>query len=172
MNKSVNKINKSVKVLAINAMLAALYVALAFVLSPISYGAIQVRLATSLYQLVAVDKRYYPGMVVGVVIANLFSPYGFVDIFAGLGVTGLGLAVAIILIKNVKKRILKHIITTICVTIPMIFVAVVLKTAGGVPVPYPILYMYLMIGQLIAQTIGAVAVTQLGKVVDFKAILN
>ena len=164
--------NKSVKVLAINAMLAALYVVLAFGLSSIAYGPIQVRFATSLYQLVVVDKKYYPGMVVGVVIANLFSPYGFIDVLAGLGVTGLGLAVAIILMKNVKNKILKHVITTICVTIPMIFVAIVLKTVGGVPVPYPILYIHLMIGQLIAQTTGVVVVTQLGKVVNFKTILN
>ncbi len=145
---------KNINYLTKNAILAALYVALTLVLAPFSFGPVQIRIATALYQLVVLDKRFYAGMVLGVFIANLFSPYGWIDCLAGLAVTGGGLAAAVLLTKNIRKLSVRCLITGICVTVPMIFVACVLKFVGNVPLPLFVIYLYVMIGQAAAQVIG------------------
>lgn len=153
----------SANFLAKTAITAALYVVLTLVFTPISFGSVQIRVATGLYQFVAVDKRYYLGMVLGVTIANLFSPFGLVDVLAGLVVTGGGLALAIGLNRFVKNLHLRFFITGICVTVPMFAVAFVLKYVGNVPIPLPILYLYLMIGQALAQILGFLFVSLIRK---------
>lgn len=65
------------------AIVAALYVALT-TLNPISWGTVQFRIATMLCVLPFYDKKYSPAILLGVGIANAFSPLGVVDVAAGL----------------------------------------------------------------------------------------
>ena len=64
-------------------VVAAFYAALTIMIAPISYGPVQIRLAEAL----CILPFYYPitalGLFIGCVIANLFSPYGILDIVAG-----------------------------------------------------------------------------------------
>lgn len=149
----------SVKFLAKTAITAALYVILTIVFAPISFGPVQVRIAAALYQFVAVDKRYYLGMVLGVALANLYSPFGLVDVLAGLVIAGGGLAAAIWLNQYTKSQNKRALITGICTTVTMFSVALVLKFIGNVPLPFPLLYLYLMIGQAISQVIGFIFIS-------------
>ena len=145
--------NKKIRLLAINGVLAACYVVITALFSSFSFGAIQIRISTAFYQLVAYDKRLYWGMVLGVVVANLlFSPFGPLDILVGLGVTGGGLAIAIFLSRKIKKTIWRALIIGLCVSLAMVCVALELVYVSKVP--FWITYFYLIIGQLIAQVIG------------------
>lgn len=65
------------------AIVAALYVALT-TLNPISWGTVQFRIATLLCVLPFYDKKYSPAILLGVGIANAFSPLGVIDVAAGL----------------------------------------------------------------------------------------
>lgn len=60
--------------LCISAVIAALYAALTCLLAPISYGSIQCRLSEAMTLLPMVMPQAVPGLFVGCVIANLFSP--------------------------------------------------------------------------------------------------
>lgn len=75
--------SKSMKDLCRAAIVAALYVALT-TLNPISWGTVQFRIATMLCVLPFYDKKYSPAILLGVGIANAFSPLGFIDVAAGL----------------------------------------------------------------------------------------
>ena len=65
------------------SIVAALYVALTYAFSFISFGEIQFRIAEILMLLCFFNKKYTISLTVGCLIANLFSPYGIVDIVFG-----------------------------------------------------------------------------------------
>ncbi|MCC7667172.1 QueT transporter family protein [Liquorilactobacillus satsumensis] len=147
--------HKNLKILTINAVLAACYVVITALFASFSFGVIQVRVSTALYQLVAYDKKFYWGMVLGVVVANLlFSPFGLLDILVGLGVTGIGLAVAILINQRTQNLLVRSVVVGLCVSCGMIFVALELHAVSHVP--FWLTYAYLFAGQLISQIIGYV----------------
>jgi uncharacterized membrane protein len=57
------------------AVISALYVALTYVLAPISYGPIQFRVSEALVILVAARRHLIWFVPIGCVVANLLSPY-------------------------------------------------------------------------------------------------
>ena len=63
-----------------NALLAAIYVVLTVVISPLSYGAIQFRFSEFLVLFCFWNKRYTIGLALGCLIANIFSPMAALDI--------------------------------------------------------------------------------------------
>lgn len=74
---------QSINLLMINAMIAAVYAVLTLALSPLSYGEIQCRLSEIIVFLAFYNRKYVPGLVIGCLIANLFSPMGLLDIIFG-----------------------------------------------------------------------------------------
>ncbi len=65
-------------------VIAALYVALT-TLNPVSWGTVQFRVATMVCVLPFLDKKYSPAVLLGVSLANAFSPLGVIDVAFGLG---------------------------------------------------------------------------------------
>lgn len=72
------KINK----IASNALLSALYVALTIV-NPIGWGALQCRVSEMLMVIPFFNRKYIYGAIIGVIIANSFSPLGAIDVAVG-----------------------------------------------------------------------------------------
>lgn len=69
------------KKIALISLMAALYVALVVLFSAISYGPIQFRIAEILKPIVIFEPIFTISFVIGLVIANLFSPYvGFFEL--------------------------------------------------------------------------------------------
>ncbi|WP_032540645.1 QueT transporter family protein, partial [Clostridioides difficile] len=73
----------NVREIVISAIVAALYVAITFVFSAVSFGPLQFRVAEILNCLVVYDRRYIWGVSLGVLIANLQSSLGIIDITWG-----------------------------------------------------------------------------------------
>lgn len=67
----------SAKKIAPIAMIAAIYAVLTLTLYPLSYGVIQFRISEVMTLLPFVTPLAVPGLFVGALIANLFSPVGF-----------------------------------------------------------------------------------------------
>ncbi len=67
------------------AVIAAIYVVLTLIFAPISYGAtmIQVRISEVLTILPFFTPAAIPGLFIGCIIANLFSPVGALDVVVG-----------------------------------------------------------------------------------------
>ena len=82
---------KNTRALCQTAVVAALYVALT-TLNPLSWGAIQFRVANMLCALPFKDKKYAPAVLLGIAIANATSPFGPVDVAFGLMAEGAALA--------------------------------------------------------------------------------
>lgn len=64
-------------------IIAALYVAVTFLLSAISFGPVQVRIAEGLTLLPVFFPEAIAGLFLGCLLANLFGPFGIADIVFG-----------------------------------------------------------------------------------------
>lgn len=71
------------------AIFAAAYVVLTLVVQPISFGEIQFRLSEVLMLLVFYNRKYSISMILGCLIANLWSPYLLWDMVFGTMATAL-----------------------------------------------------------------------------------
>jgi len=87
--------------LARAAVIAALYFVFAFAIPSISFGAVQFRISEALCLLPAIMPEAALGLTVGCLLANLFSPFGILDIIIGTAVT----LVASVLTVVLKKRL-------------------------------------------------------------------
>jgi uncharacterized membrane protein len=84
-----NKI--STKLLVVTALIAAVYVVMTLAIAPLSFGFIQMRSSEVMVLLAFIDKRYVPGLILGCFIANLFSPFGMMDVLFGTACTAAAL---------------------------------------------------------------------------------
>lgn len=81
--------NFNVKNLTRMGLIAAMYVALTLLVKPLAFGGIQFRVSEVLVLLCFYRRDYAPALIVGCLIANLFSPYGLYDIIWGTFATAL-----------------------------------------------------------------------------------
>ncbi len=95
---------KSVKKVILTALIAAVYAALTFAVSPISYGPLQFRISESLIMLAAFTPLAVPGLTLGCVLANLMSPYGIIDILLGSSATLLATLAASVFCKKIGQK--------------------------------------------------------------------
>lgn len=101
-----NKQRKTLKLLAVNSAIAAVYFVLTVLLEPFSYGQIQFRLSEILMVLVFINFKVSPGIVLGCFTANLFSPFGVWDIVFGTLATVVCLGLIFLLKKNILVALL------------------------------------------------------------------
>lgn len=90
------------KNLAKTAMIATIYGVVTWAFSFVSYGPIQFRVTEVMVLLAFIDYAYIPGLVLGCVLANLFSPFGIVDVILGSSAT----LIAAVLISKTKNLLL------------------------------------------------------------------
>ena len=91
---------KSTLWLTQGAIIAAMYVALTIVFVPISYGAIQLRIAEVLTILPMFTSSAIPGLFIGCVLANLLGGAVLLDVVFGRLATLIGAALGWMLRKN------------------------------------------------------------------------
>lgn len=136
----------SVKLVVINAMIAGVYAVLTLAISPLAYSEIQFRLSEIIVFLAFYNRRYIPGLAVGCILANLFSPMGLLDIVFGT-ISTLIVCIAMYLIKNRYLAALAGaIITGIIIGAELWY---------AYQIPYLINAAYVAIGELIVLIIGA-----------------
>ncbi len=134
---------KGTKFLVQAAIIAAIYVVLTISFAPFSYGEIQVRVSEALTILPFFTPAAIPGLFVGCLIANLFSPVGIIDIIFG----SLASLIAAFLSYKMPRASL---VPLPPVLVNAVIVGLILKYAYGVPLPLYMLMIYVGIGQTIA----------------------
>ena len=88
------------------SVIAALYFAVTYFTKPISFGAIQVRIAESLTVLPFILPEAVIGLTLGCFLANIFSPFGPIDMILG---TALTLMAALITMELGKLKAPKYV---------------------------------------------------------------
>lgn len=90
---------KNIRFVAQTAVVAGLYVVLTWLIAPISYGAIQLRISEILVLLVVLNPKYCWALIIGCFVANLASPMGVYDIIFGTFAT----VVAVFIMSKIKR---------------------------------------------------------------------
>jgi len=78
---------KSVRYIIRASIIAALYASITYLLKPISYGPVQVRVSEALTLLPLIENSAIPGLFVGCFLANLLGEYGPWDLYFGSFIT-------------------------------------------------------------------------------------
>lgn len=99
----------NVNKLARIGIVAALYAVLTIFIAPLSYGPIQFRFSEILTLLAFIDPLYIPGLVLGCIISNFFSPFGLTDVIVGSFATFL----SVYLISKSKNLLISSLWPTI-----------------------------------------------------------
>lgn len=123
----------NIKTLAVNALVAAAYTALSLVAAPIAFSNIQFRIPEIFNHLVVFNKNYFFGIVLGVLLTNLFSPTGVYDVIFGVAHSVLSLGFIIFLATFVKNKLILLVINTVVFTFNMFIIAFQLYMAAGLP---------------------------------------
>ena len=93
-----------VRTLVVNALIAALYIAVSALIVPFGFTNIQFRISEVFNHLIVFDKRYFFGIVIGVFLYNLlFSPLGWFDLVFGVAHSAISLAIIILLANYIKN---------------------------------------------------------------------
>lgn len=146
------------------AVVTGLYVAVTIVLSVISFGAIQLRIAEMFNYLPLFNKRYTIAVTLGVAIANLASPLGIVDVLLGSISTLIVLWICRVATKKIKSLKKKMIITA------LIFAFSMFTVAGQLTFFYqaPFFFNWLIIGlgELLSMSLGGVLIYLINKRID------
>jgi len=141
--------------MALVAIFAALYAIGVIALAPISYGIVQVRVADALIPLSAIFG--YPailGVTIGCFVANIYSPFGAIDIIGGTVANFVASWLSYKLRKNV---IMATTAATLAVTV---IVGSYLTALLGIP----IIFISILVGSFIAiNIIGGTLIVLLRK---------
>lgn len=156
--------SKKTKILVLNGIIAAMYLALSMI-SPLSQGAIQLRVSESLNHLVVFNKKLMWGVLGGVVLYNmLFSEFGWLDVIFGGGQTFLALGLSALLgkyIPDVKKRL---ILNTLLFTLSMCMIAWMLHLA--IELPFWLTYGTTALSEFIMMSLAAPIMYIIGQKID------
>ena len=153
------KTNNKVLFMTQAAMIAAIYVVLCLVFEPISYGAIQTRVAEALTVLPFFTPAAIPGLFIGCLIANALGGGILLDVLAG-SLTTLAAAYLTWMLRG-KSKFLASVPP---VVLNAIVIPWVLKFGYGEPLPIPFLMGTVGIGEVISCGIlGMIVYTILDK---------
>ncbi|MFL1695793.1 QueT transporter family protein [Weissella kandleri] len=155
---------RSVYELTLISMVAALYVVVTWLVAPFAYGQFQLRLSEGLNHLAVFNKRYIWALSLGVLIANLASPLGVIDIAFGTLGTLVMTSISYWLTQHVDKVWVKLVISTVVDTVMMWTVA--LEQVVVFKLPFWLSYGWLMLGELASLVLGAILIGLLSKRID------
>lgn len=136
--------NKKVLFMTEAAIIAAIYVVLVFAFAPISFSAIQARIAEALTILPFFTPAAIPGVTIGCLLSNLLTGADVLDVIFGSLATLLGAIGSYLLRKN------KYLVPLPPIIANTLIVPWILRYAYGVPDAIPFLMLTVGIGEIIA----------------------
>lgn len=137
--------NKKTLFLAQAGMIAAIYVALTFVLAPFSFGEVQVRVAEALTILPVFTPAAVPGLFVGCLLGNALSGAPLPDIIFGSLATLIG-AIGTGLLRKAHP----FLAPVPPILANALIVPFVLKHAYGVDLPIPFMILSVGVGEVLS----------------------
>ena len=138
-----DKNRTAVQQLTQGAIIAALYVVLTLIFAPISFGAMQVRIAEALTILPLFTPAAIPGLFVGCLLANLIGGAVALDVVFGSIATLIGAVGGWLLRKN------RWLVPIPAILANTIIVPLVLKYGYGVDLPLLLSALYIAVGEIL-----------------------
>lgn len=156
-----------------NGIVAALYLAVTIILTPVAQGPIQFRISESLNHLVVFQRKFRWGIVSGVILYNiLFSEFGIVDVFFGGLQTYLALTATVWIKDHYPHMKISRLLVynTFFFTISMALIAYMLHIM--IELPFWLTYGTTALSELIVMSISAPVMYYLNKRIDFARLFR
>ncbi|RDU36714.1 QueT transporter family protein [Neobacillus piezotolerans] len=161
----------NIKSLAVNGIIAALYIVVTFFIQPLSFSNIQFRLSEMFNHLIVFNKKYFFGIILGVFLANLFfSPSPGLDLIFGFGQSVLALLITMFSSRYIKGIWARMAINTVVFTVTMFLIAWELN----IVFKYPFFATWLAVafGEFAVLTIGAPLMYAIHKRINFEKLID
>lgn len=160
-----------IKTLAVNGVLAALYIAVTMLIQPFGFTNVQFRVSEMFNHLVVFNKKFMYGIVLGVFLSNLFfSPIKAYDLIFGVGQSVIALLLTIISAKFIANVWTRMAVNTIVFTFTMFIIAIELNLA--LSFPFWITWFTVAIGEFVVMAVGAPLMMALDKRVHFSKLIE
>ena len=158
-----------VKFLATSGIIAALYIAITMLVAPFGFTEVQFRISEMFNHLVAFNPRFAIGVVMGVLISNIFSPLGMYDLVFGVGHSVITLTIFILICKFVKNILARLILNSLLFTFTMFIIAFELNLA--LELPFFWTWVTCAAGEFVVMIIGVPIMYALNKRLNFKNLI-
>lgn len=159
------------RTLVTNALVAALYFVVTAVVAPFSFLNIQFRLSELFNHLIVYNKRYFYGIVIGVIIANLvFSPTK-ADLIFGVGHTAISLGITIFLSRYIHNKLTLMVVNSFVFSFNMFIIAYMLKVFVGLEDGFLFLWFTLGISEFVTMLVAIVVIYLLAKRIPFEKLV-
>lgn len=158
-----------VKFMATTGIIAALYIAVTMLVAPFGFTEVQFRVSEMFNHLVAFNPRFAGGIILGVFIANMFSPLGWYDLVFGVTHSIVTIGLFIVICKFVKNIIARLVINSLLFTFTMFIIAFELNLA--LELPFFWTWLTVAVGEFVVLAVGAPIMYTLNKRLDFKKLL-
>ncbi|WP_302470570.1 QueT transporter family protein [Vagococcus proximus] len=150
------------------AMVMALYVVVTVMISPLSYGFLQIRFAEMFNYLAVYNRRYIGAVSLGVAIANLNSPLGLIDVVVGSLSTYVVLTIIYYVTRKMTSERKKLLCVPIICSLSMFTIAAQLFILGDAP--FWVSYLTIGIGEFVSLAIGLGVIWLMSNMTDMKKI--
>ncbi|MFD0050568.1 QueT transporter family protein [Actinomycetes bacterium NPDC127524] len=160
----------NIKPMVANSILAALYIAVSMAIAPFGFGSIQFRISEMFNHLVVFNKKFFLGIILGVIITDFFSPTAAYDLIFGVGQSVISLLIAILTARFVKNVLLRMFINTIVFTITMFLIALELHLAIGLP--FLLTWLTTAAGEFAVMLAGIPVMLSLNSKVNFNKLIE
>jgi uncharacterized membrane protein len=158
------------RTLVINALVAALYVAVTALIAPFGFTNIQFRISEIFNHLIVFNKKYFFGVVIGVFLANLLlSPFKL-DLIFGVAHSAISFGIVILVAKFFKNEWVLLITNTMVFTFNMFIIAWEIKIIEP-DTPFFLTWVTTAIGEFVVLAIGIPIMYALNKRVKFNKLI-
>ncbi|MBM7599609.1 putative membrane protein [Virgibacillus halotolerans] len=158
-----------IKTLVTNALIAALYITVSLIGEPLMFSNIQFRIPEMFNHLVVFNKKYFFGIILGVLITNLFSPLGMLDLIFGVAQSVISLLIIILLARYIKNTIALMTAGTLVFTFNMFIIAYELNLAFKLPFLFT--WLTTAVGEFTIMAIGIPIMYALNKRLKFNKLV-
>lgn len=158
------------RTLVVNALIAALYIAVSALIVPFGFTNVQFRISEVFNHLIVFNKKYFFGIVIGVLLYNLlFSPLGWYDLVFGVAHSAISLGIIVLLGKYVKNILVLLIANTLVFTFNMFIIAFELNLA--LELPFLFTWLTTAVGEFAVLAIGIPIIYALNKRINFEKLI-
>ncbi|WP_203247450.1 QueT transporter family protein [Sporosarcina beigongshangi] len=158
-----------VKTLATSGIIAALYVAVTLLVAPFGFTNVQFRISEMFNHLVVFNKKFIFAIVLGVFVANLFSPLGLYDLFFGVAQSLIALTITIFSAKFIGGIVKRMLFNTAVFTFLMCIIAFELNLA--LELPFLFTWLTVAVGEFVVMIVGIPIILALNKRLNFEKLI-
>lgn len=160
-----------INTLVINALVAAMYIVVTALIAPFGFTNIQFRLSELFNHLIVLNKKYFFGIVMGVLLANFFFAPMKQDMIFGVLHTAISLGITLFFANFISNKLTLMVINTIVFSFNMFIIAYMLKIYANLPEAFMFLWLTTGLSEFITMGLCIPLMYYLNKRLNFAKLI-